>query len=79
MSGGSHDLLPIPPALRACEAGVALNRAGMTVFRDTTFLAAGPASERSCYAARHTMFLRMTVLVAFAFVWGCNNADDRAK
>ncbi len=27
--------------------GVALERAGMTVFRDTTFLAAGPASESS--------------------------------
>jgi hypothetical protein len=26
--------------------GVALDRAGMTVFRDITFLAAGPASER---------------------------------
>src|SRR5215510_11956101 len=32
---------------------VALDRAGMTVFRDTTFLTAGPASERSRYAARH--------------------------
>jgi len=27
--------------------GVALDRAGITVFRDITFLAAGPASERS--------------------------------
>jgi hypothetical protein len=26
---------------------IALDRAGMTVFRDMTFLAAGPASERS--------------------------------
>src|SRR5438128_353940 len=29
------------------EQSVALGRAGITVFRDTTFLAAGPASERS--------------------------------
>ena len=29
------------------ELGVALDRAGIAVFRDTTFLAAGPASERS--------------------------------
>jgi hypothetical protein len=26
---------------------IALDRAGITVFRDITFLAAGPASERS--------------------------------
>ena len=29
------------------EQSVALDRAGITVFRDITFLAAGPASERS--------------------------------
>ncbi len=29
------------------ELSVALDRAGMTVFRDITFLAAGPASERT--------------------------------
>jgi hypothetical protein len=34
------------------NARVALDRAGMTVFRDITFLAAGPASERSRSAAR---------------------------
>ena len=28
------------------EQGVALDRAGITVFRDMTFLAADPASER---------------------------------
>ncbi len=31
----------------AAEQSVALDRAGITVFRDITFLAAGPASERS--------------------------------
>src|SRR5438067_13931456 len=31
----------------AGEQSVALDRAGITVFRDITFLAAGPASERS--------------------------------
>src|SRR5205823_6977821 len=33
--------------VRAAEQSVALDRAGITVFRDITFLAAGPASERS--------------------------------
>ena len=33
-------------------SSVALDRAGMTVFRDITFLSAGPASERSRYAPR---------------------------
>src|SRR5438105_2356306 len=32
--------------------GVALDRAGITVFRDITFLAAGPASERSRWASK---------------------------
>jgi hypothetical protein len=32
--------------------GVALDRAGMTVFRDITFLEAGPASERNRSAAK---------------------------
>src|SRR5947208_11655546 len=39
---------------------VALDRAGITVFRDITFLAAGPASERSRSPARlskTTMFI----------------------
>jgi hypothetical protein len=31
----------------AAEPSVALDRAGITVVRDITFLAAGPASERS--------------------------------
>jgi hypothetical protein len=31
----------------AAAQGVALDRAGITVFRDLTFFAAGPASERS--------------------------------
>ena len=33
--------------LNLAERSVALDRAGITVFRDITFLAAGPASERS--------------------------------
>src|SRR5215510_5453036 len=32
---------------KPAEQSVALDRAGMMVFRDITFLAAGPASERS--------------------------------
>ena len=35
----------------AREPRVALDRAGMTVFRDIAFLAAGPASERRRSAA----------------------------
>jgi hypothetical protein len=35
------------PGVVAAEQSVALDRAGITVFRDVTFLAAGPASERS--------------------------------
>ena len=35
------------PELAPSEQSVALDRAGITVFRDITFLAAGPASERS--------------------------------
>jgi hypothetical protein len=34
------------------EPPVALDRAGMTVFRDITFLAAGPASERRRWASK---------------------------
>jgi hypothetical protein len=30
----------------AAEQGIALDRAGIAVFRDITILAAGPASER---------------------------------
>ena len=37
----------------AAEQGVALDRAGITVFREIKFLAAGPASERSRSAAAH--------------------------
>jgi hypothetical protein len=39
---------PRPPP----NQGVALDRAGITVFRGITFLAAGPASERSRYASQ---------------------------
>ena len=38
----------------AAEQGVALDRAGMMLVRDVTFLAAGPASERSRSAKKHS-------------------------
>src|SRR5262249_47021829 len=37
----------MPVTKAPAEPSVALDRAGITVFRDITFLAAGPASERS--------------------------------
>ena len=39
-------------ARRGSEPAVALDRAGIMAFRDITFLAAGPASERSRSADR---------------------------
>jgi hypothetical protein len=38
----------------AAEQGVALGRAGITVFRDITFLAVGPASEHRTRLRRDT-------------------------
>jgi hypothetical protein len=48
---GSRDAFA-PKFAEPPNKGVALDRAGVTVFRDITFLAAGPASERSRYAPR---------------------------
>ena len=49
LSGG-RELWPSQMRSDAAEQSVALDRAGIAIFRDIRFLAAGPASERSRYA-----------------------------
>jgi hypothetical protein len=43
-----------PPSKGLPNHDVAFDRAGITVFRDLTFLAAGPASERGARRCRDT-------------------------
>src|SRR5262245_45018231 len=51
LPSGSRDGF-VPKFAEPPNKGVALDRAGMTVFQDITFLAAGPAIERNRSAGR---------------------------